>query len=83
VEENFRDIYVVEKTSTKQGWSSPSPDEDWFTGYQQEMEAFYRYMAEGGELEGDSGLAADTVSVIYSGYVSAERSGAEVEVRQL
>ena len=81
VEKNFRDIYVVEKIGTKQGWSTPSPDEDWFTGYQQEMEAFYRTAAYGEPLQSDSTLAADCISTIYSAYVSAERTGAEVQIR--
>ena len=81
VDENFKDIYVVEKTGTKQGWSSPSPDEDWFTGYPQEMEAFYKTIAYGGPVESSSNLAADAISTIYSAYVSAEKTGAEVPVK--
>ncbi len=81
VEENFKDIYVVEKIGTKQGWSCPSPDEDWFTGYPQEIEAFYRTIAYGEPAESDSQLAADTISAIYSAYLSAERKGAAVDVR--
>ena len=81
VDENFKDIYVVEKIGTKQGWSAPSPDEDWFTGYPQEMEAFYRAAAYGDEVESDSLLAADCISTIYSAYVSAEKAGAEVAVK--
>jgi len=81
VEDYYRDIYVVEKIGTKQGWSNPSPDEDWFTGYPQEMEAFYRTIAYDDPLESDSSLAADCISTIYSAYVSAERSGAAVRVR--
>lgn len=80
VEENFKDIYVVEKTGTKQGWSNPSPDEDWFTGYPQEMEAFYRTIAYGESVETDSNLAADCISTIYSAYVSAEKEGTEVTI---
>lgn len=76
----FNDIYVVEKTGTKQGWASTSPDEDWFTGYQHEMEAFYRSAASGEAVEADSMLAADTIATVYAGYLSAERKGAEVEV---
>ncbi len=79
-EENFKDIYVVEKIGTKQGWSNPSPDEDWFTGYPQEIEAFYRSAAYGESVESDSQLAANTISTIYSAYVSAERAGAEVAI---
>jgi len=81
VDAQFKDIYVVEKTGTKQGWSNPAPDEDHFTGYPHEMEAFYRTIAFGEPLEGDSGLAGDTISAIYSAYVSDERGGAEVDVK--
>ncbi len=81
VEANFKDIYVVEKIGTKQGWSFPSPEEDWFTGYPQEIEAFYRAVAYGDPAESDSRLAADAISTIYSAYVSAERSGSAVPVR--
>ena len=79
-EKHFRDVYIVEKTETKQGWSSVSPDEGWFTGYQHEMEAFYRTAAFGEPLESDSRLAADVIATIYAGYLSAERKGAEVPV---
>jgi predicted dehydrogenase len=81
VEENFKDIYVVEKIGTKQGWSTPSPDEDWFTGYPQEIEAFYRTVAYGEPVESNSRLAADCISTIYSAYVSAEKAGAEVTIK--
>jgi len=81
-EKYFKDIYVVEKIGTKQGWSNPSPDEDWFTGYPQEMEAFYRTIAYGEPLESDSSLAADCIATIYSAYVSAEKMGAEVPIPQ-
>ena len=81
VEANFKDIYVVEKTGTKQGWSTPSPDEDWFTGYPQEVEAFYRTIAYDEPIESDSRLAADCISTIYSAYVSAEQKGGEVEIK--
>lgn len=81
LDENFRDIYTVEKIGTKQGWTALPPDEDWFTGYPQEIEAFYRTVAYGDPLESDSKLAADTISTIYSAYVSADRKGAEVPIR--
>jgi predicted dehydrogenase len=80
VEENFKDIYVVEKTGTKQGWSSISPDEDWFTGYQQEIQAFYDAESKSLSAQSDSMLAADTIAAIYSGYLSAERNGQEVTI---
>jgi len=81
VHENFKDIYVTEKIETKQGWACTSPDEDFFTGYPQEMEAFYRCAAYGDPIESDMSLAADSISTIYSAYVSAARKGAEVPVK--
>jgi predicted dehydrogenase len=81
VDSYFSDIYVVEKTGTKQGWSNPSPDEDWFTGYPQEMEAFYRTIAYDDTLESTSDLAADCISTIYSAYISAEKTGTEVPIQ--
>ena len=45
-EDQFRDIYVVEKIGTKQGWAPTAPDEDFITGFPQEIEAFYRSAAD-------------------------------------
>jgi len=77
----FDDVYVVEKIETKQGWSSISPDEGWFAGYQHEMEAFYRSAAYGDVIESNSSLAADVMAAIYAGYVSAEEKGIETEIK--
>ena len=76
----LKDVYVVEKTGSKQGWSFVSPDEAWFNGYQHEMEAFYRTVAYGDPIESNSQLAASTIATIYSAYVSAEQQGVEVPV---
>jgi predicted dehydrogenase len=80
VDANFKNIYTVEKACTKQGWSFPSPDENWFAGYRQELEAFYRAAVTGEPVESDSGLAATTLSTIYSAYLSAERRGVETSI---
>jgi predicted dehydrogenase len=79
-ERNFKDIYVVEKTGTKQGWSFISPDEAWFNGYQHEMDAFYRAIAYGDRIESNSRLAADVITTIYAGYVSAAQKGAQIPI---
>lgn len=79
-EEYFENIYVVEKTGTKQGWSHPAPDEDWQHGYPQEMQDFMECAASGRAPLCGSQLGRDTVAVIYAGYLSAERNGTEVEV---
>jgi len=82
-ESYFKDVYVVEKTETKQGWSNISPDEGWFNGYQHEMDAFYRSAAFGDPVESNSSLAADVIATIYAGYVSSEQKGAEVAITTL
>ncbi|APU68896.1 Gfo/Idh/MocA family protein [Christiangramia flava] len=83
VHSNFDDIYVVEKTGTKQGWSNISPDEAWFNGYQHEMQAFYTGMASGEKPDSDSQLAADVIATIYAAYISAEQNGREVEIPKI
>ncbi|MGQ9621046.1 MAG: Gfo/Idh/MocA family protein, partial [Bacteroidales bacterium] len=82
-EKYFRDIYIVEKTETKQGWSWVSPDESWFNGYQHEMEAFYNTATYGAPLESDSTLAADVITTIYAAYVSSQGKGIEVKITHL
>jgi predicted dehydrogenase len=76
----FNDIYTVEKISTKEGWTLTSPDENWFHGYQHEVEEFYSNILNGQSPESGSLLAADTIAVVYAAYLSAERMGAEVSV---
>lgn len=80
LEEQFKDIYVVEKIGSKQGWSRPAPDENWMTGYVQEMASFYGSIQSGTAPFSGSELGYDTVAVIYSGYLSAERAGQEVSL---
>ena len=83
VADNFKDIYVSEKIGTKQGWSSMSPDESWFNGYQHEMNAFYENHVSGTAIASNGRLAADVIATIYSGYLSAENRGAETEIELL
>lgn len=82
-EKHYEDIYVVEKTETKQGWSNISPDEGWFLGYQHELDAFYKSAAYGEPVESNSLLASDVMLTIYSAYLSAEQKGKEVEIEIL
>ena len=69
----FKDEYIVEKIETNGGWTFPSPDEDWITGYYHELQDFMECAAEPGRqaLSGWQ-LARDCVAVIYAAYVSAE-----------
>jgi len=79
-EEAFNDIYVVEKTGTKQGWSFISPDEAWFNGYQQEMQSFYHAIISGSAIESNSQLASDVINTIYTAYLSAEQGGRSLNI---
>jgi predicted dehydrogenase len=74
-EEQMKDVYLSEKLGTKQGWSFPSPDEDWMTGYPQETADFVTAMKQGREPESGLELAADTVATMYAAYVSDEDEG--------
>ncbi len=77
-EAQLEDVYICEKIGTKQGWSMPSPDEDWMSGYPQEMQDFMECVSLDREPKCGAQLAADTISVMYAAYLSDERKGAEV-----
>ena len=68
----FGDEYLAEKTSTRAGWSFPSPDEHWASGYPQELQDFMECVAQDREPLSGWTLARDVVAVIYAAYVSAE-----------
>ncbi len=79
-EEFLKDVYVTEKIGTKQGWSNPAPDEDWQHGYPQEFQDFITSIAANRSPLSSGELALDTIAVLYSAYLSAERRGAEVNL---
>ena len=79
-EELLKDVYVVEKTGTKQGWSHPAADEDWQHGYLHEFEDFAQSLALNRQPLCGGELARDTIAALYTAYVSAERRGTEVEI---
>jgi len=79
-EEQLSDVYVMEKIGTKQGWSNPSPDENWMFGYPQEIQDFMEAIANNQEPKSGMLVASDTVSVLYTAYLSAERKGEEIEI---
>jgi predicted dehydrogenase len=79
-EDILKDVYVIEKTSTKQGWSHPAPDEGWQHGYPQEFQDFMESIYHDREPLSGIELARDTIATLYSGYLSVERAGAEVAI---
>ena len=76
----LRDVYVVEKIGTKEGWSHPAADEEWQQGFYAEIQDFVECCLSGRRPQSDAELAHDTVATLYAGYVSAERAGAETPV---
>ena len=82
-DEQFKDVYTVEKISSKEGWTQVAPDENFTLGYLAEVQDFLACAAEGRTPESDLDLALDTTAVIYAAYLSAERLGAAVDVPRL
>jgi predicted dehydrogenase len=78
--EQFRDVYVVEKIGTKEGWSHPAADEEWQQGFYAEVQDFVECCVSGKRPQSDDEVAHDTVATLYAGYVSAERKGQDVPV---
>ena len=76
----FRDVYLVEKLGTKEGWSHPAADEEWQQGFYGEIQDFLECCTSGRTPQSDGLVAHDTVATLYAGYVSAERKGQEVPV---
>ena len=81
--DQFEDIYLIEKTSTQEGWSPVAAEESFTQGHFAEAQDFVRCAATGGTPQSDLLLALDTTAVIYAAYLSEERHGAEVKVPQV
>ena len=78
--EQMKDIYLVEKLSSNEGWIPASPEEGWSLGYGRELKDFIRAIRSGKPPESDLDLAIDITLTLYAGYVSADDRGREVEV---
>jgi predicted dehydrogenase len=78
----FASEYLVEKLETKAGWSNPQPDEDWTSGYPQEIQDFVEAVAAKREPLSGGALARDVTAVIYGAYLSAAE-GRRVDLRPL
>jgi predicted dehydrogenase len=81
--EQYKDIYLVEKASTQEGWSAAAPDEYFTMGYQNELQDFVTCMAAGRQPASDLELALDTTTTIYAAYVSAENQGRETDIPRI
>src|SRR5437764_4838773 len=81
--EQMKDVYLVEKISSNEGWIPASPEEGWSLGYGRELRDFVKAMSSGRPPESDLDLAMDVTVTLYAGYVSADDKGREVEVPRL
>jgi predicted dehydrogenase len=81
--EQYEDVYLIEKTSTKEGWSPAAADEHFTMGYIAEMQDFITCAATGQQPQSGLELALDSIATIYTAYLSAEQKGREVAVEQL
>jgi predicted dehydrogenase len=81
--EQMKDVYLVEKISSNEGWIPASPEEGWSLGYGRELRDFLTAMRDGRAPESDLDLAIDIIVTLYAGYVSADDKGREVEVPRL
>jgi len=75
----FAPEYISEKIETKAGYTFPSPDEDWFQGYPQEIADFIAAILEDRQPAAGAALAREVMVVLYAAYVSAEE-GRRVDV---
>jgi predicted dehydrogenase len=76
----FEHIYLMEKLSTREGWSNAAPDEYWTMGYQLELQDFVESIDAGRQPQSGLPLAIDTTLAIYAAYLSAENRGVEVDI---
>lgn len=78
--EAFRDVYLLEKCSTQEGWAPAAADENFTMGYQAEIQDFITCSATGRHPQSDLDLAIDTTATIYTAYLSDQRRGLEIDI---
>ena len=81
--EQFKDLYLVEKISSNEGWIPASPEEGWSLGYGRELRDFVDAVRTRRAPESGLDLAIDTTLTLYAGYVSADEKGSEVSVPRI
>ena len=79
----FKDLSLVEKLTTNEGWINASPEEGWSSGQVQELVDFIAAIRAGRPPQCDLDLAIDITLSLYAGYVSADDKGREVVVPHL
>ncbi|MEC8252645.1 MAG: Gfo/Idh/MocA family oxidoreductase [Planctomycetota bacterium] len=67
----FGDEYMMEKLHGQAGWSTPLPDELWFSGQQGLLQSVSDHLRDGTRSDVDGELGREVVRVVYAAYVSA------------
>lgn len=75
----FGNEYIMEKTSTTAGWSTPIPNEDWSSGQLAMCQEFVAAVAEDRPARADGRLGLAVIRVVYAAYVAAA-TGRRVEL---
>ncbi|MFT5290180.1 MAG: putative dehydrogenase [Planctomycetota bacterium] len=75
----FGEQYIMEKTDTSAGWSTPMPDEDWTSGQQPMCAAIADALRTNSACGADGALGVETTRVLYSAYISAH-AGRRVDI---
>ncbi|MAE77069.1 MAG: oxidoreductase [Planctomycetes bacterium] len=78
-EEVLADEYLMEKSSSQAGWSTPIPSEDWCSGQLAMIQDFVAAIREGRGALSDGELGVEVTRVVYSAYVAAAE-GRRVEL---
>lgn len=78
----FAGVFLNEKLETASGWSFPTVDHEWVSGYQQELQDFAEAVATDRPPVSGLDLAEEAITVAYALYVSAEW-GRRVSLREL
>lgn len=69
--EVFGDEYIMEKTDSAAGWTTPMPDEDWSSGQLAMCQDFAQAVAEQRPAVSDGDLGLAVTRVVYGAYVAA------------
>ncbi len=77
------DVYLLEKASSKEGWTPTAADEHYMQGTVNEVQDFLTCAANEEEPQSGLALALDSMALIYAAYLSDERHGAAVEIPRL
>jgi predicted dehydrogenase len=75
----FGTEYIMEKTSTSAGWTTPMPDEDWSSGHLAMCQDFVTAVAENRPAKADGRLGLEVIRVVYAAYLAAA-TGQRVEL---